>query len=225
MSINKNKIYLIIPAYNEAKNIGEVLATALKIYSDIVVVDDGSSDETAAIVSLFNVHLLRHVTNRGQGAALRTGTKFAVFNGADIIVHFDADGQFLIDDIEVAIKKIVLDKVDLVFGSRFLNDNTKMPWFKKNIIMPLARLVNKLAFNINLTDPQSGFRVFTAKSFEKIIWQQDGMAHCTEILHRATRSGLTLAEVPITVIYHDFGQRLSGGFKILKDFFIYSLIN
>jgi glycosyltransferase involved in cell wall biosynthesis len=224
MSTSPIKVYLVIPAYNEGKNIETVLSSILPFYQEVVVVDDGSLDNTAELVGKFKVKLLRHATNRGQGAALRTGTKYAFISGADIVVHFDADGQFLVSDINKFIDACV-SGADIVFGSRFLEQTTQMPWFKEQIIMPLARLVNSLFFGIKLTDPQSGFRAFKREAFAKILWQQDGMAHCTEILHRASAAGLVVREVPITVIYHDFGQKLSGGFRILKDFFIYSLIN
>lgn len=225
MSTEQIKTYLVIPAYNEAKNIQAVLRAVLPCYPNVVVVDDGSSDNTSELVKAFDVNSLRHATNRGQGAALRTGTKFAFANGADAVVHFDADGQFLVEDVAAALELIRKGESDIVFGSRFIGRTTKMPWFKEFVIMPVARLVNRLFFGINLTDPQSGFRAFNARAFDKILWQHDGMAHCTEILHRASGSDLVIREVPITVIYHDFGQRLSGGFKIVKDFIIYSLIN
>lgn len=219
------KTYLVIPAYNEGKNIKIVLDEALAKYPNVVVVDDGSIDNTAEVINATKATLLRHVTNRGQGAALRTGTKFAFASGADIVVHFDADGQFLVDDIELALKPLIAGEANMALGSRFINNTTEMPWFKEYAIMPMARLFNQVFFGLNLTDPQSGFRAFNASAFDKILWQQDGMAHCTEILHLAAKNKITIVEVPITVIYHHFGQRLSGGFKIIKDFIIYSLIN
>lgn len=219
------RTFFVIPAYNEAGNIKAVLDDVLNRYENVIVVDDGSSDATQEIVNMSGAILLRHVTNRGQGAALRTGTKFAFEQGADIVVHFDADGQFLVEDVAKAIAIVENKEADIIFGSRFIHKTTDMPWLKERVIMPLARIVNRIFFGINLTDPQSGFRVFNAEAFGKILWQHDGMAHCTEILHRASRSRLIIKEVPITVIYHDFGQRLSGGFKIIKDFIIYSLIS
>jgi hypothetical protein len=99
-----------------------------------------------------------------------------------------------------------------------------MPFFKKKIIMPLARLVNKIFFNLNLSDPQSGFRVMTISAAKELDWQQDRMAHCSEILFLAHKRGLNIAEIPITVIYNDFGQRLGGGFKILKELLLGKLI-
>ncbi|NTU98939.1 glycosyltransferase family 2 protein, partial [Candidatus Falkowbacteria bacterium] len=217
----KAKVYCIIPALNEEKNIVPVIKSVLPVVDCVVVVDDGSKDNTAALSQDAGATVLRHVINRGQGAALRTGTRFAVQCCADIIVHFDADGQFLSEDIATVIAPIVRNEAQIVFGSRFLlKKSTNMPKAKEYLIMPLARLVNRLLFKVELTDPQSGFRAFTPEAFKKIAWQQDGMAHASEIRAKSVRSGFVVTEVPITVIYHHFGQKFSGGFKILKDLLI-----
>ena len=225
------KIICVIPAYNEAEHIQEVVKNVLPFVNELVVVDDGSIDKTSELANSQNATVLRHIINRGQGAALRTGTQYAISQNADIIVHFDADGQFLPNDISTAVAPILKNEADIVFGSRFLaSDNVlekskRMPAFKKYIIMPLGRIVNNIFFKIVLTDPQSGFRVFSKNAAQKINWHQDGMAHCTEILFASHQTGLRITEVPIAVIYHDFGQKLSGGFKILKDLLISKLIN
>ena len=182
-------------------------------------------DRTYQLAKRQNVILLKHVINRGQGAALKTGTEYALNNQANIIIHFDADGQFVASDIESALKPIVNGEADIVFGSRFLEKKSDIPSFKKNIILPLAKFINKIFFKVNLSDPQSGFRVMTSNAARRINWQQDRMAHCSEILYSATRAKLKIKEVPITVIYHDFGQRFSGGMKIIKDLIISRLIN
>ena len=211
------KIFIIVPAYNEESKINEVLTDLTNNYHNIVVVDDCSQDQTTNIVKKFSVTLLQHPINRGQGAALETGNQYALNNGADIIVHFDADGQFLVNEIEDLINPIIHEDYDLVLGSRFLEKKSKMPWFKKHILFPLARLVNRLFFQINLTDPQSGFRAMSTKATHRIKIEQDQMAHCSEILHKAFKSKLKIKEIPMTVIYHRFGNNFSGGLKILKD--------
>ncbi len=91
--------------------------------------------------------------------------------------------------------------------------------------MPLARFINRLFFNIRLTDPQSGFRALSRQSALKLKFENDGMAHCSEILYRLFKNNNRVVEVPITVIYHEYGQKLSGGFKIIKDLIIQALIN
>lgn len=218
-------IYCIIPAYNEEKNLAGVLKNVKKTGINIVVVDDGSTDNTFDLAIKSEVNVLKHVVNRGQGAALKTGTEYAIRNNADIIVHFDADGQFLAEDIAAVVLPIEKNEADIVFGSRFMGIESNMPRFKKKIIMPLARLVNRVFLDVKLTDPQSGFRAMSIIAAKKFSWQQNGMAHASEILFAANKAGLRIKEVPIKVVYHDFGQKISGGIKIIKDLFLARLIN
>ncbi len=219
------KVYCIIPAWNEASRHSEfALPRVVEELQDkvdrIVIVEDGSDDETYQLSKDLPVDILRHPVNRGQGAALKTGTDYALEQGADIIVHFDADGQFRVEDIAGVLEPIREGRADVVFGSRFIDNTTVMPYMKEKVIMPLARLVNRLIFKIKTSDPQSGFRALSRRAAEEIKWKQDAMAHCSEILILSHRSGLRIIEVPITVLYPDFGQRLGGGFKILRDMFI-----
>ena len=221
------KIFCVIPAYNEAKTIEKTIREVKPLVDRLVVVDDGSTDQTYNLVKETGVNLLRHIINRGQGAALRTGTAYCLANGADLIVHFDADGQFLSQDMPRIVEPIKSGQADVVFGSRFLGGQPKigMPFSKKYLIMPLARAVNRIFFKINLTDPQSGFRAMSAFAAEKIDWQQDRMAHCSEIMFMVKKNNFKVREIPIRVIYHNFGQSFLDGFKILKDLFIAMLVN
>lgn len=214
------KIFVVIPAFNEEERIGQVLKDLSDLAYEIVVVDDASTDNTAKIVKQYPVTLLRHKVNRYQGAALQTGNEYALSQGADIIVHFDADGQFLVKEIKDIIEPIIKENYDIVFGSRFLEKKSNVPWLKAKFIHPLARLVNRLFLGVKLSDPQSGFRAMNRSTAKKIIIEQDGMAHCSEIMAKAFSLKLKIKEVSITVIYHEFGQGLSGGFKILQDLFI-----
>lgn len=221
-------ITCVIPAFNEEQNLAAVLTAVKPLVKQVVVVDDGSTDRTSAIARSAGVTVLHHLINRGQGAALKTGTQFALSAGADIIVHFDADGQFLPSQIKTVVAPIIAGDADMVFGSRFLSPVAtapKMPAQKKYLIMPLARLFNKIFLKVKLTDPQSGFRAFSRQAAKSIDWQQDGMAHCSEILFAAANAKLKIKEVPITVIYNHFGQRLNGGVRIVKDLLLARLIN
>ena len=219
------KTLCVIPAYNEEGTIIEVINRVKPLVSEIVVVDDGSSDKTRELAEKQNITVLSHFINRGQGAALETGNQYALRAGADIIVHFDADGQFLAEEIKDIISPIIKGEADIVFGSRFLGKKSNMPPFKKYVIIPLAHLVNKIFTGSNLTDPQNGFRALSRKAASQIKIEQDGMAHNTEIISKAFASGLKIKEVPVTVIYHNFGQRFSGGLKIIKDLILARLIN
>ncbi len=222
---NNYKIFCIIPAYNEQAYIKQVIREVRPEVDRIIVVDDGSADQTGQLAESENVIVLKHIINRGQGAALKTGTLYALTNGADVIIHYDADCQFNATDIKSVIWPIINSRVDIVFGSRYLTVNKSIPIFKKFIILPLAKFVNKIFLHVNLTDPQSGFRAMSKFAAYKIDWQQDRMAHCSEILARAMEKKLKFKEVPISITYHNFGQKLMNGYKILKDLFIGMLID
>jgi len=221
----KNKIIVVIPAHNEEKTIVEVINKVKPLVDEIVIVDDGSNDQTYQLAEQQGVTVLKHLINRGQGAALQTGNQYALKKGGEIIVHFDADGQFLAEEIREIVQPLKQGEAEVVFGSRFLEKKSEIPWFKKQIIIPLARLANKLIIGFSLTDPQSGFRALSRKATEIIQIENDGMAHCSEILYKVFKNNFKIKEVPITVIYHDFGQRFGGGIKIIKDLLLAKLMD
>lgn len=218
------KTICIIPAYNEEKNIADVINKVLPFVNEVVVVNDCSHDKTEIIAKKTEATLISHPINRGQGAALQTGNDYALKNGADIIIHFDADNQFQAEEISDVIKPIIEKKAEAVLGSRFLGKKSQLPKLKKYLIMPLARLINRVFFNIRLTDPQSGFRALNRETAQKIIIRNDGMAHCSEIMHQLHKHKVKIEEVPITVYYHEFGQKFSGGIRIIKDLIIKKII-
>jgi glycosyltransferase involved in cell wall biosynthesis len=214
------KILCIIPAYNEEKNITKTVKSVKKYIADILVIDDGSKDKTTALAQEAGAKVLSHLVNRGQGASLETGNEYARRHNYDIVVHFDADGQFLAEEITDILKPLIEEAYPISFGSRFLNKKSKMPWFKKHIIMPLAKAINYIFLGIKTTDPQSGFRAMNKEALKKIKIENDGMAHCSEILAKTHKYGLIFKEVPITVIYNEFGQSLGSGFRTIKDLLI-----
>ena len=226
------KIFCIIPAYNEEDNISSVIKNVAKYVDEVVVVDDGSYDRTTKIAQAENAIVLSHVINRGQGAALETGNQYASKKQADIVVHFDADGQFRPEEIDRVIAPIKRGEADIVFGSRFLGQVSNMPWQKKYLIFPLARIISKLFWHADLSDPQSGFRAFNKKFLGQLQIENDGSAHCSEIIIKAFASNMNIKEVPITVSYNNFGQSIfggkgrgMGGFQIIKDLIISKIIN
>lgn len=218
------KISCVIPAWNEEKNIQQVLEKLKGFVDEIIVVDDNSPDKTGDIARANGAIVLRHPINRGQGAALQTGNNYALDHEADIIVHFDADNQFSADEIPSVVAPLIDGQADIVFGSRFLGKKANLPFFKEKVIMPLAKIINRYCFGITLSDPQNGFRAMTRKTAEKIIIKNRGFAHNNEIQIAAFKLKLIIKEVPITVTYHHFGQKFSGGARILKDLFISKII-
>lgn len=216
------KIFCVIPAYQEENNIKKVINEVLDLVDFLIIVDDGSSDQTYQVANEIisdKLKVLQHPINLGQGAALQTGNEYALKKGADIIVHFDADGQFLSQEIKKLVTVLIEEDLDIVFGSRFLEIKSDLPPLKKNLIMPLARIFNRLFFGIKTSDPQSGFRVFKARVASEIEIENNRMAHCTEILAKVHQKKLKMKELAITVLYSEFGQKFSGSFKIIKDLF------
>jgi glycosyltransferase involved in cell wall biosynthesis len=211
-------IYIVVPAYNEEKSIGRVIRDLFEHgYNNVLVVDDGSTDNTGAQASSAGAKVTRHMFNRGQGAALETGDRFARDAGAEMVVHFDADGQFNPKDIAEAIRLMREKNLDVVLGSRFLDGRTRLPYLKKYLLLPLARLINWLFTGVKLTDAHNGFRAMNKKALGKIKITQDGMAHNSEIVAQIKKYRLSYAECPVEVIYHEYGQGIGGGIKIIKD--------
>lgn len=215
------KVFIIIPNYNEKGRIGSVVRTLLARDLRVVVVDDCSSDGSAAEAAEAGATLLSHVINRGQGAALKTGTDYARSQGADVIVHFDADGQHDPDAIPTLTAPLIEGRADVVFGSRFLGIQSEgMPQSRRALLWA-ARQFSAFALGIprTVTDPQSGMRAMTAAAAREIDFRQDRMAHCSEILRLAYRSGLRCAEVPVRVRYTADtlakGQKAADAFKIV----------
>lgn len=212
-------VYCVIPAFNEANNIICTIAQVKPNVDKVIIIDDGSSDDTYVLAKSQEVVVLRHGINRGQGASLQTGNEYALKNKADIIVHFDADGQFVADEIQDLILPIKKNEAEIAFGSRFLGKKSNLPIFKKFFIFPIARLVNRVLFNVNLSDPQCGFRALSRQAAENIKIEQAGAGHCSEILAKTVRYNIKYKEVPVTVIYKKFGQNFNGGIRVIKDYF------
>src|SRR3989339_408317 len=136
-------ILVVIPAYNEEKKIGRVVCDLFKQgYKNVLVVDDCSIDNTLEESIKAGAKILKHNINRGQGATIETGNKYARQKGYDTVVHFDGDGQMNSNDIKIAIEKIDKKECDVVLGSRFLDTRSKIPFLKKYLILPVSRWIN-----------------------------------------------------------------------------------
>jgi len=215
-------VFVIIPAFNEEKNIPTILKDIFSLYPDfkIVVVDDGSTDATFNTAKENGAIVLKHIINRGQGAALKTGTDYALRQGAEIIVHFDADRQFEPKEINLMIEPILKDGVSAVLGSRFLSSKNNLPWTKKRIILPLARVINFLFTGCWLSDAHNGFRALSRSMAELLDLKQDRMAHNSEIIRLIKKNKMPFQEKGVTVYYYRYGQNWRGGLRIVKDLII-----
>jgi glycosyltransferase involved in cell wall biosynthesis len=201
-NLKTNGLYVIVPAYNEAKNIGEVLHAIIPYTDNIIVVDDGSEDNTteeARKVSL-NIIVVRHEMNKGKGGALRTGCDEAVRRGAKILALMDSDCQHLAEDMQKLVSKLIEGNFDIVFGIRKFNRN--MPLLMKFGNQLLTFLVNIFS-NTNLADTQSGLRVFTSMAYEKIKWRENNYSVETEMILNVGKNNLKYEIVGIQTIYRE----------------------
>ena len=215
----RNDVWVVIPARNEQKTIGAVLQKTKKLYSNIVVVDDGSTDKTAVIAKKYAT-VLRHIVNMGKGAALKTGCDYAVKKVARKIVVMDADSQHSPADIAKFLKKLA--KKDIVFGYRQLDEHMPL------ILMVGNQFINqttKLLYKMNLRDTQCGFRAFTAAAYKKIRWKANDYSMESEMIANAGKHTLRYAEVPIATIYKDRykGTTVLDGMKIVRDMLLWKL--
>ena len=196
------KITIGLPAYNEEKNIASVITKLKKITDSIIVCDDGSSDMTSEISKNLGAVVISHKKNMGYGAALRTIFQKSVELDSDILVTFDADGQHRVEDINKILQPLENNEADVVIGSRFLDNESKIPNYRKIGIKVITKVTNA-SLKKKLTDSQSGFRAYNKQALTQISPSEMGMGISTEILIKASNKGLRIAEIPITVLYHD----------------------
>lgn len=193
-------IWVVVPAYNEASRIGATLRTLLPRYPQTVVIDDGSADTTSQAAHEAGAWVLRHQVNSGQGASLQTGLTFALRQGADYIITFDADGQHDPNEIDKLLEPVRAGRADVALGSRFLGSTVNMPWTRK-LILKAGVLFTRIVSNIRVTDAHNGFRALSREAASKIHLVQDRMAHASEILDQIRMLGLRYEEVPVTIRY------------------------
>lgn len=214
------RVCVIIPAYNEAQTLGEVIGNLLPLEYGIVVVDDGSRDGTAEIARAAGAIALKHCVNLGQGAALQTGMDYARRHKAQIIVTFDADGQHSPADIPVLLHALDMHKADIVLGSRFLGRAPGIGFFKK-YLLKLAVVYTNATTGVKLTDTHNGLRALNVATTGRIRLTQNRMAHASELLHQVAEYKLRYVEVPCTIAYTNYscakGQKLSGWIHIVMD--------
>ncbi len=214
----KKGLFIIIPAFNEEKTIGKLLVK-LKSggYRNIVVVDDCSTDKTSQIAQKARVVVLRHIINRGVGAAWRTGFEYVLENKAKTIITMDADLQHRVSEIPKIFKPIVNKKADIVIGKRKFGSR-KMP-FSRKLANRVGNLFTFLFFRFNVSDSQSGFRGLSRETLEKMELHSNKMEICSEMIREIKKNNLKLVEVPISTVYTKYslskGQSFKQGIKTL----------
>lgn len=223
------KVCIIIPAYNEAPVIKNVIKKSKKIFSeakkeysiDVILINDGSKDDTLEQAKKGGAIVIDHILNSGAGGATLTGLAYARQNNYDIAATMDADGQHDPEDVLAGIKKISTSNTDLLIGSRLINSNG----MSKTKILGNKGLsfITYVLFGTNVTDSQSGLRVYSRKAIDNLDWKSTGYEFCSEMIWRAKQSGMNIAEYPIKAIYTDYsrakGQNNWNAINIVKRLF------
>jgi glycosyltransferase involved in cell wall biosynthesis len=216
----KERILVCIPAYNEEKNIGNIVRKARNHADEVIVCNDGSTDNTAKFALKEGASVINHPKNYGYGKTIRTLFEKALETKADIVVTIDSDGQHDPEQIPDIIEPILHNGFDIVIGSRFIvnKGDVQIPFYRSFGIKTITRVTKHASFK-NLTDAQSGFRGYSRHAIETMNLVEEGMQISTEILLRAGSNKLTITEVPVTISYdvensstHNF---LSHGLAVL----------
>ncbi|MFZ4068365.1 MAG: glycosyltransferase family 2 protein [Phenylobacterium sp.] len=214
-----NTLWFVIAAFNEGPMIAEVVR-GVTPHAQVVVVDDGSADDTGDQALAGGACVATHLVNRGQGAALQTGIDFALAQGAAHLVTFDADGQHDVSEALDMVARCRAEGLDAVLGSRFLGATVNMP-FSRRLVIKAAVIFTRLTTSLNLTDAHNGLRVLSREAAQKLRIRQDRMAHASEILSQIARLRLNWREHPVTITYSEYslakGQKISNSVRILED--------
>lgn len=225
---SRARVCIILPAWNEGEVIGDLidaLFAALKkspYTGEVVVINDGSKDNTSSIARKHGATTIDHILNTGQGGAVATGLRYAEKELFDIAITMDADGQHDVRDTFRGIDELIRQDADLLIGSRLI-DSKGMSRVKIIGNKGLSFITYAL-FGVKSTDSQSGLRVFSRRAIETLRWKAGGYEFCSEMLWRAHQKGLAIGEYSIKAIYTDYstsGERVSGqnnwnGINIVK---------
>lgn len=216
-------VWIIVPAFGEAAVIGDVIADICSAFDNVVCVDDGSADDTAAIARRAGAHVVRHPVNLGQGAAIQTGVEFARCRpGARLFATFDADGQHRVADVLRMIEHLDAADLDIVVGTRFAAPEAAAA------VPPLKRMVLRAAVWLNprirrlgLSDAHNGLRVFNRRVADGLDLTMTGMSHAGEFIALIAENHWRVGEEPVEVLYTDYskskGQPLLNGVNIMFD--------
>jgi glycosyltransferase involved in cell wall biosynthesis len=220
--VELSAVFVVIPAYNENAVLRSTVMDLVPLGYSIVIVDDGSAIPAQSCLDGLDVYCIRHDINLGQGAALQTGSDFALLKGARIIVHFDADGQHGAAMAGRLIEPIVNGEVEVTLGSRFLNpDHRRAVPLQKRLLLKAGVFVSWTFTGMWLSDTHNGLRALSRTAAESIVLRENGFAHATEILDLLRRAKLPYREVPVSIRYTDYsrkkGQSIFNSCNILID--------
>ncbi len=216
--------WVVIPLFNEATVIGDVVRGLREAFPQVVCVDDGSSDGSAIAARSAGAVVVQHPVNLGQGAALQTGIEYALLDpDMKYVVTFDADGQHRVADAVAMVEVLRADpEVDVVFGSRFLDGRTQASK-PKRVLLRAAVVYTNMTTKMRLTDAHNGLRAFSREVAANLDIRQNRMAHASEIVEQVGAGGFRYAEHPVHILYTDYsrakGQSMLNSVNILTEMF------
>jgi polyprenyl-phospho-N-acetylgalactosaminyl synthase len=215
--------WVVVPLYNEASVITDVVQDVRAAFPQVVCVDDGSSDGSAVAARKGGAVVVQHPVNLGQGAALQTGISYALRDPEmRYVVTFDADGQHRVEDAVAMVEELRAGTADVVFGSRFLDARTK-PSKAKRMLLRAAVAYTNMTTKMRLTDAHNGLRAMNRTVAERLDIRQNRMAHASEIVEQIGRAGFRYTEHPVHIIYTDYsrskGQSMLNSVNIVTEMF------
>lgn len=220
-AVAQNDVWLIVPVYNEAAVVAEVITEALVTFPNIVCVDDGSSDDSVRRIRATGARLVQHPVNLGQGAAIQTGVEYAREQpGGRYFVTFDADGQHQVPDVLAMLRRLRADEADIVVGTRFHGDTSHIPRMKKLVLWLVVRC-SPVGRRLKLTDAHNGLRAFNRRVADELNLVSNGMAHASEFVALIHRRRWRVVEEPVHIRYTAYstakGQSLLNGVNIVFE--------
>ncbi len=207
MICDANKIFVIVPCYNESCIISNTIAALLQQGYKVIVVDDGSNNNCREHFSTMPVYYLQHVINLGQGAAIQTGIDFALQKGATYLVTFDADGQHDVKDIGRMIDKLEEEKLEFVFGSRFLEGAETNIDKTRRALLHISRFTNFFISGVLLSDSNNGLRVFTSAAAMQIRIKENRRTHSSDFIYQVAKKKIKFGEAPVNVTYSAYSRK------------------
>ena len=224
MPTETRDVWIVVPAFNEAGVIGDVIGGLRSVFPNVVCVDDGSADGTGDIALRAGAHLVRHPVNLGQGAAIQTGVEYARARpGARVFATFDADGQHRVDDVLAMIDRLNAEDADIVIGTRF-GPGVSRPPLLKRLVLQTAAWLSPRGRRLGLTDTNNGLRVFNKTVADRLDITMNGMSHAGEFILLIDENHWRVIEQPVEVLYTEYssakGQPLLNGVNIIVDGFL-----
>ncbi len=204
---------IAIPIHNELKHIDPVISKIQRFHSEILVVDDGSTDGSAELLQARDdIHLIRHPTNQGYGRSIIDSFNFAAEKGYDWIITMDCDEQHEPERIPDFLREIATDRWDLISGSRYMTDfaeNDAPPSDRRAINQTITALLNEL-FDLNLTDAFCGFKAHRTSAMQRLKLTEPGYAFPMQLWPQVVWAGLRVTEIPVRLIYNDPNRTFGG---------------